>query len=43
MDERQRKFYIGDQAGSIRAFNISNGVFIKQVQEAFVNRKQTQF
>lgn len=35
MDDRQRKFYIGDSAGGIRTYNISNGVPIKTVQPPF--------
>lgn len=31
LDNRHRKCYVGDTAGSIRVFNISNGVFIKHV------------
>lgn len=31
LDNRHRKCYLGDTAGSIRVFNISNGVFIKHV------------
>ncbi len=35
MDDRQRKFYIGDSSGGIRTYNISNGVPIKTVQNPF--------
>lgn len=31
LDNRRRKCYIGDNFGSIRVFNISNGTFIKNV------------
>ena len=31
LDNRNRKCYLGDTAGSIRVFNVSNGVFIKHV------------
>eukprot|EP00347_Sterkiella_histriomuscorum_P016786 403351858 len=31
LDNRHRKCYLGDTAGSIRVFNVSNGVFIKHV------------
>lgn len=33
IDDRNRKIFIGDTFGSIRVFNISNGVFIKHVNE----------
>ena len=32
-DDRFRKCFIGDAYGSIRVFNISNGVFIKHVND----------
>lgn len=41
MDDRQRKFYVGDSAGGIRTYNISNGVHIKTVQEAFSKKQET--
>ncbi len=31
LDNRHRKCYLGDTAGTVRVFNISNGVFIKYV------------
>jgi hypothetical protein len=31
LDNRNRKCYLGDTSGSIRVFNVSNGVFIKNV------------
>ena len=31
LDARHRKFYVGDAQGSIRVFNISNGVYVKSV------------
>ncbi len=33
MDGKHRKFYVGDAYGSVRAYNVSNGVFIKAVGE----------
>ncbi len=35
MDDRERKFYVGDASGGIRTYNISNGVYIKTVQNSF--------
>lgn len=34
-DDRHRKFFIGDTFGSIRVFNMSNGVFIKHVNDIY--------
>ena len=31
LDNRHRKCFLGDTAGSVRVFNVSNGVFIKHV------------
>jgi hypothetical protein len=31
LDNRYRKCYLGDTSGSVRVYNISNGVFIKNV------------
>ena len=33
LDDRHRKCYIGDTYGCIRVFNVSNGVFIKTVDD----------
>jgi hypothetical protein len=33
MDNKHRKFYVGDAAGGIRQYNMSNGLYIKTVQE----------
>lgn len=33
MDDRQRKFYIGENTGQISVFNVSNGMLIKKVKE----------
>jgi len=33
LGERQRKFYIGDVAGSVREYNVSNGVVLKSIGE----------
>lgn len=42
-DDRQRKFYVGDAAGAIRTYNISNGVFIKTVQHPFTRNASKPF
>ncbi len=33
MDDRHRKFYIGDTNGTVRLYNVSNGVLLKSVGE----------
>ncbi len=38
LDNRHRKCYLGDTAGSLRVFNISNGVFIKNVNHLDENK-----
>jgi hypothetical protein len=40
MDDRHRKFYLGDSKGSIMVYNISNGVFIKNVDESKIEEKK---
>lgn len=42
-DDRQRKFYIGDSSGGIRTYNISNGVFIKEVQKPYSKNAPKKF
>lgn len=39
MDDRHRKFYVGDSYGSIRVYNISNGVYIKNVVDVLQDKK----
>lgn len=40
LDDRHRKIFIGDTYGSIRVYNISNGVFIKHVDNIFQKEEE---